>query len=227
VRLRFGPVPIWLVVLSAVVLVATTLDVANHGVLTTIDHAVSRRMVRLGVAHNVWAKRAIYVLTLFGQRGTVLVLTVPTVAYLVWRLRTIEPAVRYLLALPALTVAVYALKDTLHRTAPPVDMLHTADGASFPSGHLANAVLIWGVLWWCAHALGAPQPLTRVLGIVRVIGPISVVVAMTLLNYHWISDFIAGACVGVILLAGVTHPVWRRLARRFDRVIWPTATLTV
>jgi undecaprenyl-diphosphatase len=127
---------------------------------------------------------------------------------------------RYLLALLALTAAVYAFKDALHRTAPPVDVLHTADGASFPSGHLANAVLIWGLLWSCAHVSEVPSALTRVLSVVRIVGPVAVVVGMTLLDYHWISDFIAGACIGVILLAGATHPGLARLAPPIDRLIW-------
>jgi membrane-associated phospholipid phosphatase len=224
-RARAGSVPVWLLILAVVVLVLTTLDVANQGALTSLDHAVSRRMVRLGLEHHLWAKRVVYLLTLFGQRGSVLVLTIPIVAYLVWRLRSVEPAMRYLLALVALTVAVYALKDGLHRTAPPVDILHTATGASFPSGHLANAVLIWGLLSYSVRSLDPQLLLVRVLNVVRFVGPVCVVIGMTLLNYHWISDFVAGACIGVILLAGVTHPVLGGIAQRMDRRVWPSASL--
>jgi membrane-associated phospholipid phosphatase len=224
-RSKLGIVPVWLVGLACLVLLLTTLDVAHQGALTVFDHAVSRRMVQWGVRTHTWSRRPVYVLTLFGQRGTVLVLTVPIVGYLVWRARSIEAAVRYVVALLALTAAVYALKDAVHRTAPPTDLLHVSSGASFPSGHLANAVLIWGLLWASARELDPNLVLTRALNVVRIVGPICVVIAMTLLDYHWISDFIAGGCVGVILLAVVTHPGWRRLAVRLDRLIWPSAKL--
>ena len=43
---------------------------------------------------------------------------------------------------------------------------------------------------------------------------------MTLLDYHWVSDYIAGACIAIILLAAVTMPVWGRWCAPIDRRIW-------
>jgi membrane-associated phospholipid phosphatase len=40
---------------------------------------------------------------------------------------------------------------------------------------------------------------------------------MTLLNFHWISDFIGGACIGIALLPVVTLPIWADVAGRIDR----------
>jgi membrane-associated phospholipid phosphatase len=42
---------------------------------------------------------------------------------------------------------------------------------------------------------------------------------MTLLDYHWISDFVGGACVGVVLLVLAQLPVWSGVGQRVDRVI--------
>ena len=159
----------------------------------------------------------IYLLTFFGQRGPVLIVTVPTVAYLVWRARSVEPLLRYAVALVALTVVVYGLKDAVGRTAPTLDLVRTSAGASYPSGHVANAVLMWGLLWWLAREAARDRMLTAVLVVVWVLGPVCVVVGMTLLDFHWISDYIAGAAIGAILLALVTHPVWRDCARPIDR----------
>ena len=219
-RLRVGVVPVWLLLAVGVVLALTTLDVANHGMLTVIDHAVSRRMTHWDLRHRRWSLSLIYPLTLFGQRGTVLAVTIPTVAYLVWRSRSTDPGVRYLLALASLAGAVYAVKDLLHRTAPPTDLLHTAAGASYPSGHVANAVLVWATVWYSARAIDPDWVLTRALDLVRRVGPVAVMIGMTLLDYHWVSDFIAGACIATILLALVTHPAWRRWSRYLDRQIW-------
>jgi undecaprenyl-diphosphatase len=206
--------------LAAVVLTLTTLDVAHRGLLTGFDHRVSRAMLRLGIDHRLGLKILVYPLTLFGQRFPVLLITIPTICYLVWRGRSVEPAIRYGVALVALEVAVYALKDGLRRTAPPVDTIHTSAGASFPSGHLANAILVWGLAWWCARALQPHARLTDALRATWIVGPICVIVGMTLLDYHWISDFIAGACIGAILLAGVTTAGWGRIAAPIDRLVW-------
>ncbi len=192
-----------------------TADVLEHGLLTRVDHDVSRQMVHWNIRHSA-AKPAVYVLTLFGQRGTVLGVTIPVIAWLTWRSRTSGPLMRYVVALVLLTVAVYALKDITERAAPPVDSLHLAGAASFPSGHLTNATLMWGVTWWSALSVGAEAPLVRVLGVIRFLGPVCVVIGMTLLDYHWISDFVAGLCVAVILLWVVLHPAWQSAVDRVD-----------
>jgi membrane-associated phospholipid phosphatase len=201
----------------------TTLDVLDRGVLTSYDHAVSRHLVDLHVRHHVWTKRAVYLLTYFGQRGPVLIVTVPTVAYLCWRARSLELAVRYAIGLIALTVLVYAVKDGVGRTAPTVDRLHTASGQSYPSGHLATAVVVWWLLWYYVRRRDAAGGLTRILGVVRVVGPLSVIVGMSLLDYHWQSDFIAGACIGIVVLGIVTVPALTTMSRSLDRRVWRAA----
>ncbi len=216
-RRRWGLIPIWLVGLSGLILIATTLDVLNRGALTAFDHQVSQHVVSWHVSHHRWIKRAIYVLTLFGQRGTVLVLTGPTVLYLTWRARSIDPVLRYVVALVALTVVVYAAKFGLGRTAPPVDLLHTDSGASYPSGHLANAVVTWWLVWWLARGIDPRSNLTRVLNAVRFIAPVCVIIGMTVLDYHWQSDFVGAACVGIILLAIATLPTFGRASAAIDR----------
>ena len=53
----------------------------------------------------------------------------------------------------------------------------------------------------------------------------AVVLGMTLLDYHWISDFIAGACIGALLLAAVTTaPGWLRVAAPIARLLWRDPT---
>jgi len=114
-----------------------------------------------------------------------------------------------------LTIAVYALKTAVTRPAP-IPGPHDARD-SYPSGHLPNAILVWGIVAWSAARAGAPAALTNVLRIVRAVGPPAVIVGMTLLDYHWFSDFIGGACIGVALLPVVVSPVWAQIAARIDR----------
>ena len=67
------------------------------------------------------------------------------------------------LALALLTLAVYAVKEGTGRTAPafPGSFFFHSDGASFPSGHVANAVLMWGVARWQAVEYGLPARVQR------------------------------------------------------------------
>jgi hypothetical protein len=212
-----GAPPWWLVGAAIVVLVLASLDVAHHGFLTDIDGAVSRRMIDWDLRGNHAAKPLIHVLTLFGQRGPVLLVSIPVVCYLTWRSRRSEFALRYALGLMLLTIVVYAFKGAIDRYPPVIVRGKVAHANSYPSGHIANAILVWGVVAWSAARAAAPLALRRVLRVVRNIAPVAVTVGMTLLNYHWVSDFVGGACIGVVLLAVVLLPVWSEVAARLDR----------
>lgn len=225
-RHRIGLVPTWLVALAAILLIATTLDIHQHGAFWSFDHTVSRWMLRLDVRHREWPKRLVYLLTLPGQRGTVLIFTIPAIAYVAWRAHSLSPIVRYLGALVLMTVVVYLVKDYVDRPAPTAPA-GTHGGGSYPSGHVANALLVWGVVWWSARELDATALLTRALNVVRLAGPVLVATGMTLLDYHWISDYVGGATIAVILLGVVTWPPERTvrawcapLDRRLSRLAW-------
>lgn len=205
---------------AAAVGLGVTADVLAGGILTRFDHDLAHLMGDWDVRHDPWPMRLTYLLTLFGQRGSVLVVTVPTVSYLCWRARSLDPAVRYVLALVLLTVTVYAAKALTARSAPPVDALHTAAGASFPSGHLANAVIVWGtVAWSAARTPQAPVRLRQILAGLTIVAPLAVFVGMTILDYHWFTDFVAGACVGIVMLRVVQLSFWGRGSAALDRVL--------
>jgi membrane-associated phospholipid phosphatase len=212
-----GALPWWAAAVAAVVLLFITLDILHQGALASLDHAVSNQMRRWDLGHRP-VKPAIYVLTLFGLRGSVLSVTVPLMVYMSWRSRTLEPMLRYIAALVILTIAVYALKYATGRTAPIHDMVHSRSGQSFPSGHIANSIIIWNLVWWTAGRSEMPAWFVRTLGTVRYAGPAAVVVGMTLLDYHWVSDFAGGACVAVIVLWVVLLPAWEQLARPLDQL---------
>jgi hypothetical protein len=217
-RLRANPAG-WLAGLAALVLLLTILDIDRHGVLWHLDRSVSRQMLDWDLRDDHTAKAWLSVLVRFGNRFYVLLVSIPVTLYLTWRARRSEFLLRYVLALVALTVAVYALKFTVTRYPPVIKVGETNRSISFPSGHLANAVLIPGLMAWSAVRAGAPGWLSRALQGLRIVAPVVVVVGMTLLDYHWISDFVGGACVGVVLLVLVQLPVWSGVGQRLDHVI--------
>ena len=196
--MRAGDPPWWIAAVAVIILVVVTLDILHTRHLTPVDHAISREMVRWDLRHSA-VKPLIYAFTLFGQRGTVLGVSGPIVLFLCWRARSIRPVALYIAALALIFVVVYGLKSWTERTAPPADSLHVASGASYPSGHLVNAM----VLWWLVAGLASRVPLEawgrRILTWIAWFGPVSVVVSMTLLDYHWLTDFIGALCVGLVL----------------------------
>ena len=204
--------------LSVVAAVAITLDVHAHGPLTRLDHRVADRMFDWDLRHDGLARGGLTVLLYFGQRGAVLTLSVLFLGWLCWRNRTVQPLLRLIVALALIVAVIYAFKLGLGRDAPIQEARGEppGHGASFPSGHVANAVVLWGLADWAAHRWPTPARLQVAIRAGRWIGPFAVTVGMTLLNYHWISDFLGGAAVGVPLLAAVMLPVWSDLARWLD-----------
>ena len=123
-----------------------------------------------------------------------------------------------------LVAVVYGFKFALARNAPVQDTagVATGHGASFPSGHIANAILLWGLADWSVRTWPAPLWVRRAIRVGRWIAPFAVFLTMMLLDYHWLSDFVGGAAVGVILLALVLWPAWAQIAAWFD-ARWPAA----
>jgi len=200
-----GRPPWWLVLTALVVGTVVTVDLLAGGILEPVDLRVSEIVGDWGLRRSdaypfAWA------VTQLGGRGTILVVLAGLVGYLAWSRRTWLPLLRVLLALGVLTVGVYAIKHGTGRTAPgyPGEFFFHADGASFPSGHVANAVIMWGVARWLAVDYALPIGVQRIFWWLSIFGPVATGVAMVSLDFHWLTDAVVGACVGIVLL-GVVH----------------------
>jgi membrane-associated phospholipid phosphatase len=160
----------------------------------------------------------VWVLTQVGGRGTILIVLTVLLGYLAWRRRTLLPVARVLMALVLLTVVVYGIKHAVGRTAPgfPGSFFFHDDGASFPSGHVANAVLMWGVARWQAVEYRLPAPAQRAFWLLSVAGPLITGLAMVSLDFHWVTDAVVGAAVGIVLL-GVVHGLDAVVLSRYVR----------
>lgn len=198
--------PSWWLVLAALVVGAlVTADLLASGASERFDVRVSEVVRSWGLADSA-AYPLVWLVTQMGGRVTILVVLAGLVGYLAWRRRTLLPAIRVLVALALLTGVVYALKYGTGRTAPgyPGSYFFHADGASYPSGHVANAVLMWGVARWQAVEYGLPIRVQRLFWWLAVVGPVLTGLAMISLDFHWVTDAVAGAAVGIVLL-GVVH----------------------
>ena len=200
-----GRPPWWLMVAALVVGAVVTADLLARGPIERFDLRVSEVVSDWNLRDSA-AFPFVWVVTQVGGRVSILAVLAVLVGYLAWRRRTWLPLVRVLTALALLTVVVYAMKHGTGRTAPgfPGSFLFHDDGASFPSGHVANAVLMWGVARWQAVEYGLPLRVQRAFWALSVLGPLVTGLAMVSLDFHWVSDAIVGGAVGILLL-GVVH----------------------
>ncbi|RBY98185.1 phosphoesterase PA-phosphatase [Blastococcus sp. TF02-8] len=213
-----GRPPWWLVVAALLVGSLLTADLLADGLTLQLDLQVSEVVGDWGLRDS-GSYALIWSVTQLGGRVTILVVLAGLVGYLLWRRGAWLPLLRVLLAVAVLTAGVYAIKHGTGRTAPafPGSYFFHDDGASFPSGHVANAVVMWGVARWQAVHYGLPAAVQRAFWWLSVVGPIGTGVAMVSLNYHWVTDAVVGAAAGIVLL-GVVHALDAVVLSRWVRV---------
>lgn len=199
---------------ALLITVAVTVDLLGRGALERMDLRISETVSDWNLQDSA-AYWPLWAVTQLGGRGFILLVLAGLVAYLGWRFRTVVPLVRVLLALALLTAVVYGFKYGTGRTAPayPGSFFHR-NGASYPSGHVANAVLMWGVARWQVVQYGLAPWVQRAARALSVAGPVATGAAMVALDFHWVTDAVVGAAVGVLLL-GVVHRLDARVLPRW------------
>lgn len=143
--------------------------------------------------------------------------------WLAWRHRTWHPIVIAVAAEAAFFGGIGGLKVVLARTAPAVGegyffaggmLEHGWHGIAYPSGHAAEAVLIYGAAAYLLRTYSHPdlRTRTRTFWIVLVIAVNALVVAFYL-GFHWPTDLVGGVLAGGMLLRALVE-IDRALARR-------------
>ncbi len=190
----------WGLVAAAVaVAIWITIDVLNFGPWTRLDARTSSVIYSWNLWHIPYPRDVVYPLTMFGQRVSILVVVGGFCVVLSVVRRTFQPILRFAVALGLLTLVIYAFKLGVGRTAPTVDSLHTG-GSSYPSGHVPNSLLMWGLIAWLAVEYRVVEWLRKTLNVMRFVAPACAFLGMALLDYHWLSDLVAGVAFGIVLL---------------------------
>jgi membrane-associated phospholipid phosphatase len=160
--------------------------------------ALDRTLFRLDLydrAPHLWPAINTYVM--LGQRAPATFTALPWIVWRCWRMRTRTPLVRLVVALLVLNVTVGIVKIFVGRNGP----LHTpnahdvfAGGNIYPSGHTANAVVLFGLLAWMAvrhrrAAIAAAAFLSASIGLCTIY-----------LDTHWFSDVVGGWLAGALVL---------------------------
>ena len=118
-----------------------------------------------------------------------------------WRRRSPGPLLLLAGSYVGMAMVVGPAKKLLHRPEPfdlPGDI-----GRSFPSGHAAQAILVYGML--AALVLAGPPLSARVRAaatVLPVVASAAVGFAVLFRNAHWLTDMVAGYAIGLVWLAG-------------------------
>lgn len=154
---------------------------------------------------DLWVFDTVFAaLNVLGSMVPSLILTA-TVASAFLLSRRIDLLIVYLTA-NSLRLFVNVIKRFVDRPRPSeslVRVLEQPPESSFPSGHVVNAILVYGSLAMLLEATSLPRPLGRLvqavcLGVVILMGP-----ARVYAGAHWPSDALGGYLWGLLLLATV------------------------
>ena len=196
-------VPSWwaLSIVLAVVLVALTAIVSNSGVLG-IDLDVARRIQDIDPPG--WDAFLNFGERLTNVRGGLLSCIVLAVGF--W-IRRLPAATVTIVVAPAIWVPKQLIEDFVARPRPTVDLIEitqTADGFSFPSGHVTAGVAVYGML--AIIAILSFRPRWAKVGTVGLVAAILVSSALSRVAFgaHWPTDVLGALLLGAIWLSGLT-----------------------
>jgi membrane-associated phospholipid phosphatase len=207
-------------------------DVVLLAAFGALTYALARgHLLALDLQVADWADQhrpaALYwlarVLNYLGQGGQVLMpVAIVLAVILVVRRRSVRPLVVCAAAFVLTYVTIGPLKVWLQRAAPHFTGPDRAElfnpaavgalGMSYPSGHVANALVWYGVIALLLGALVTVPPGIRLA--VRAVPPVIVFCTTTYLAFHWLTDSIAGLFLGLILTRLMARVPWDRVPLR-------------
>ena len=182
---------------AAVVFVVLLVAVSAHRGPLPFDGMVRDWFATLATPEN---RDLVVPLARLGAREVLVPLLLAGGAFLWWRRGTPGPLLLLVGSYMGMAIVVGPAKKLLHRPEP-FD-LPGEIGRSFPSGHAAQAILVYGMLA-ALVAIGPVGPRVRAAAtVLPVVACTGVGFAMLFRHAHWLSDMVAGYAIGVAWLAG-------------------------
>ncbi|HEX8631775.1 MAG TPA: phosphatase PAP2 family protein, partial [Catenuloplanes sp.] len=218
----------WFDVVLVGAFVGLTVALAN-GLLLDLDTAVRDWCAQHRPTVGYWLARGV---NLLGNGGPLTALCLLVAAVLAVRQRTVRPGLPVVAAFVLTGAAILPLKLWTDRAAPAsllpdrVELFNTLPpgeySLSYPSGHLVNTVVWYGVL----TLLLAPWLGPAVRRWLRIAPSVLVLGSTVYLGFHWVTDSIAGLVLGLLLDRLLRRIRWARLPlpAAVDRDTGPVAT---
>jgi undecaprenyl-diphosphatase len=152
------------------------------------------------------------------QTQTAIAVAVVVVLLLRWRLRRWYESWIVVAAMAGELLVFFAVTATVHRPRPPVARLDVAPPtSSFPSGHTAAAVALYGCIALMVLWLYGRRPATRVTVVVLFCLPVVVGLSRLYRGMHYPSDVLAGVLMGGLWLVLVFTTLLPRQGTRLPR----------
>jgi len=172
--------------------------------------------LHLKAAHPGW-RPWINGYVMFGQRGPATLTFLPVFLWVAWRSRSKRPLVMLGTALVLLNVSVGVVKYATGRVGP----MHVGDGDVhdifaggniYPSGHVSNAVVLYGLVAWIVAARWRTLAITLAVFLSLTVG-----LSTVYLRTHWFSDVVGGWLAGALVLVSLptAMPYAERWTDRF------------
>ena len=135
-----------------------------------------------------------------GAREVLIPLLVIGGAVLSWRRRTPGPLLMLVGSYLGMAMVVGPVKTLLHRPEP-FDIPGQI-GRSYPSGHAAQAILVYGMLAALVLAGPVAARVRAAATVLPIVACLAVGLAVLFRNAHWFSDMVGGYAIGLVWLAG-------------------------
>lgn len=173
-----------------------------HGALLDLDAAAARWCFEHQPGVLYWTARGFNFL---GQGTPLAVICGLLALWLAWQRRSVRPLLPVAAAFLLTGIAILPLKIWTDRAAPASllpdrvkifnELPFGEYGLSYPSGHMVNTIVWYGVL----ALLLAPWLTPAARRWLRIAPPVIVFVTTVYLGFHWVTDSIAGLLLGVVL----------------------------
>ncbi|MFC0533549.1 phosphatase PAP2 family protein [Phytohabitans kaempferiae] len=212
---RVRPAGWWFDALLLVAFAALTAALAA-GWLLDLDRDVADWLFAHEWDPGYWVART---LNFLGSGGPLTVISGIIAIWLGIRRRSIWPLALVVAAFLATGFAIMPLKLWTDRAAPRSILPDAVEifnhlppdeySLSYPSGHMVNTIVWYGVL----ALLLAPWLGRTARRWLRIAPPTIVFVTTVYLNYHWVTDSIAGVLLGIVLDRLLARVPWPALPR--------------
>ena len=188
--------------------VGITAALFGVGELVVHSHAIAafdRHVTTLAVGHRTPAlDTTMRLVTWLGSWVTVAVAGGVVLVLTVTRRLTVAAPVLLAVAWAGEVVAVNLVKHAVGRPRPPRELwLVTAQGASFPSGHAANATLACAAAAVVVFLLDRRRPVRVTTVALAGLAVVAVGYSRVELGVHWATDVVAGGLVTLAWLAAL------------------------
>jgi len=174
-----------------------TLDVFVQGPLTQLDKVIQDWD---GEAEQPEFQAAAWVYDKMGQRSVLVPILLVVAGVFARRHRTWRPVVLAVVSFVALNVVVGAMKILIGRSETETGDPSVFDGGViYPSGHSSNMVLTGGLIIYFFWRYAKDPPLRRLTLLITVLTTVTILTSLYV-GSHWLTDLVAGALVGGLLL---------------------------